>query len=107
MNVPLMLLLIILGLVVVFAILLGFIPKLRSFLFPSSKSESTKQKAQEAVEEIIRKDPRDSLIDEKIKEERFQTYLLQKEKELGFVLSDDDIEPLIIQLKQDEIDSGK
>lgn len=100
-------LLIIFGIVLVLVILVGAFPKLRNFLFPSTKKESVEENAKEAVEEIVTKDQEESKLDEEIKREKYQAYLLQKEKELNFYLSEDDINPLIIQLIQDEKDSKK
>lgn len=107
MNAMSILLLIAVGIVVVFSIVVGASPKIRGFLFPSTKKESVKKQAQEAVNEIISKDLKESKIDEEIKIDKIQKYLLQKEKELGFILSEDDINPLIIQLLQDEKDNKR
>lgn len=105
METPVLIALIIGGIVVAIVVLILVIPQIRNYLF-SSKKENSKESAQLAVNEIITK-PKENKLDEEIKKEKYQNYLIKREKELDIILSSDDIEPLIIQLIQDEDDNKK
>ena len=97
---------IIASILVVLVLLISFVPQIRNLLFPSKK-ESEEESAKEAIKEIIVTQTKESKLEEEIKKEKYQNYLIQKEKELDIILSSDDIDPLIIQLIQDEKDNKK
>ena len=106
MDAPFIIAIVIGTILVVLVLLITTVPHIRNFLIPSKK-ESSLESATDAVNEIIVTEHKESKLEEEIKKEKYQNYLIKKEKELGVVLSSDDIDPLVIQLIQDEEDFKK
>ena len=100
----LLVLIIVVSLLAVFFAILLIFPNYRKILFPN-KNQSSEESAMDAVKEIIQEETKDSQLENEIKHEKYSNYLLKQEKELKIVFSEDDIEPLILQLIQDEKDN--
>ncbi|MFA6861229.1 MAG: hypothetical protein WCR56_02465 [Bacilli bacterium] len=99
-------LLAILGVVIVALTLMFTVPALRPKF---GKKKSTEEIASEEVKEITINPNKEKSNPyyENLNNEKARKYITSKEKDLGFVFTDDDIDSLIPQVRQDWEDEGK
>lgn len=92
-------LIVIFSILILAILLLWLIPSLR----PKHIDETEEEIADNEVKSIIVSEEENPLQKE-AREDRYKTIIARKEKELGFYFTDDDIDALLVQMKQDEKD---
>lgn len=100
-------LIIVLSLVVVVTLIIFLFPKLQSS-FHQKVDKSKEEIAKDEVESIIfdpEKNQRKTNVN--FQKDEYLRIIEKKEKELGIIFSEDDIEALCVQLRQDQMDEGK
>lgn len=92
-------LIVIFSILILAILLLWLIPSLR----PKHIDETEEEIADNEVKSIIVSEEENPLQKE-AREDRYKAIIARKEKELGFYFTDDDIDALLVQMKQDEKD---
>lgn len=100
-------LIIVLAVVAVAALIMFFFPRIQGTLHQKNE-KSPEEIAKDEVDSIVFTPNKESIIKEnEVERENALHYIEKKEKQLGIIFSEDDIEALIIQMRQDRIDDAK
>ncbi len=107
MNPYLLVLLITLGIVLIAVLIIVLFPKFHT-AFHEQNEKTNEEIAKDEVNSIIYEpEKHDSEFKKEIAKDNFAKFLTKKEKELNIIFTEDDIDSLFIQMKQDKIDDLK
>lgn len=107
MNTYAMIILIVLAIVAVALLIIFLFPKFHN-IFKEKETKTAEEIATDEVTSIVY-DPKKhiSALDDDIQKDKDINFIEIKEKELNIIFTEDDIEALLVQIKQDRLDDIK